>query len=125
MVSDNQKAPAIPQGSWWFRWWPLVRLALPPRTSRLPAGAGNKGEEPKYEEVKLGEEAVLGLKADGHAATVGADRDGGVGAVGPGLGHGAWRSSDNARRTHGAFGSKAAEPSRTFGSVSTGPFGGP
>jgi hypothetical protein len=59
---------------------------LPPRASRLPPGAGNKGEEPKYEEVELGEETGV-LDADGHAATVGANGDGGEAAVGPGLDH--------------------------------------
>ena len=69
------------------RWLPLVATLLPPRTSRLPAGAGNKGEEPKYEEVELGEEAVWGVDADRHARTVSPNGDGGEAALCPGLGH--------------------------------------
>jgi hypothetical protein len=83
----KQKAPAYPAGVLLVSVVTALAVSLPPRTSRLPPGAGNKGEEPKYEEVELGEEAIGGVDADGHAATVGANGDSGKAAVGPGLGH--------------------------------------
>jgi hypothetical protein len=87
VASGKQKAPAFPAGVLVVSVATARAVRLPPRTSRLPPGAGNKGEEPKYEEVELGEKTGRLIEADGHAATIGANGDGGEAAVGPGLGH--------------------------------------
>jgi hypothetical protein len=86
-VQGKQKAPAFPAGVLVVSVVTARAVLLPPRSSRLPPGAGNKGEEPKYEEVELGEEAGRLIEADGHAAAIGANGDGDKAAIGPGLGH--------------------------------------
>jgi hypothetical protein len=62
--------------------------ALPPLASRLPPGAGKKAKKPEPKELELRQDGYLGRRqANGQAATVGADGDGGVAAVPVGLSH--------------------------------------
>jgi hypothetical protein len=77
-VLGKTEDPRLPARVLSVRRCAVASGVLPPSPSRLPPGAGDKGDEPEPEELEPAEEGyeeALG-DVDGHAATVGADGDG-------------------------------------------------
>jgi len=97
-ASDKQKTLATGEGPG-LRRCAVASGVLPPSPSRLPPGAGNKGNKPEYEELELAEQGYGkgSGQANGHAATIGPNGDGDE--AGPvGQTHDGWHSCYLGRR---------------------------